>query len=72
VPDRGYERRRDDRGTRGALGSKEFLGITLENPVISNLGRYSVFLLGIYTKGYRAGPCAQTRLGIRMYQSVRT
>jgi len=29
VPDRGYERRRDDRGTRGALGSKEFLGSNL-------------------------------------------
>jgi len=24
VPDRGYERKRGDRGTRGALGSKEF------------------------------------------------
>jgi len=29
VPDRGYEKRRDDRGTRGALGSKEFLGSNL-------------------------------------------
>jgi len=67
VPNRGYERRRDDRETRGALESKEFLGRTSGNPVISNLGRYSVFLLGIYTKGYRAGLCARTMSGIRMY-----
>jgi len=50
VPNRGYERKRDDRGTRGALGSKDDLGGNLGNPVISNLGRYSVFLLGIYTR----------------------
>jgi len=72
VPDRGYERR-DDRGTRGALGSKEFLG--------SNLGESCDIKSGevqhiptryIYTEGYRAGSCAWTRLGIRMYRSVRT
>jgi len=72
VPDRGYERRRDNRGTRGALESKDDLGGNLGNPVISNLGgtvySYWVYIL----EGYRAGLCAWTRSGIRMYQSVRT
>ena len=68
----------DMRGGGSTGGQEEFwsqrssLVVTSENPVISNLGRYNVFLPGIYTKGYRAGSCAQTRSGIRMYRSVRT
>jgi len=59
-------------GQEELWGRRNSWVVTLENPVISNLGRYSIFLLGIYTKGYRAGSCARTRLGIRMYRSVRT
>ena len=38
VPASRYERRRVERGTRGALSSKESWVVTSENPKISNLG----------------------------------
>jgi len=40
--------------------SKKTQVVTSEYPKISNLGSTSYPSLGIYTKGYRAGSCAQT------------
>jgi len=40
--------------------SRRLQVVTSEYSVISNLGSTSYPNLGIYTKGYRAGSCAQT------------
>ena len=59
-----WDRSLDGRATGGAV---ELSVLVIKgDPKISNLRKYRLILLGIYTGRYRAGSCAQTSKGIRM------